>query len=188
MWKREGKSKIKSCIPIRTKEKTKKRFKTRLLAYTRIIMICLTYFIAVKSQFLNCILWDISRGTILHINVFLAYLLVQEPFFNKNYFLEFLTVGCNLALKKLNVFAANGSTNLIQIFHVCTWTTRNRKRPALRAICIAKFAQHNQPYWNFLLHNFTCIPQIFVPNLPKRSKPSASKQRHLWTLEKVDPY
>ena len=46
----------------------------------------------------NCNLWDNSRGTIIHINVFLAYLLVQELFFNKNHSLEFLSVGCNVAL------------------------------------------------------------------------------------------
>ena len=81
-------------------------------------MISFTYLNAVKSPYCLtvCILWDIiSHGTIIHINVFLAYLLVQEPFFNKNHFLKFLFVGCNVALQKLNIFAANCSTNLIQI-------------------------------------------------------------------------
>ena len=41
------------------------------------------------SILLNCNLWNNSRSTITHINVFLAYLLVQELFFNKNHFLEF---------------------------------------------------------------------------------------------------
>ena len=69
--------------------------------------------------------------------------------------------------------------NLIQPFHACTWTTRKRKRLALGAIFIVKFHQCNQPHKNFLLHSFTCIPQIFVPNLPKWSKPIASKLRTL---------
>ena len=62
----------------------------------------------------NLCLWDISCGTITHINVFLSYLLVQELFFNKNHFLDFLSVGCNVALLQLNIFAANRSTKKIQ--------------------------------------------------------------------------
>ena len=98
------------------------------------------------SMLLNCILRGISRGTVIHINVFLAYLLVQELLFNKNHFLEFLSVGCNLALQQLNIFAANLSTNLVQPFHACWWTTRKRKCLALRVIFIAKFHQRNQPH------------------------------------------
>ena len=136
---------------------------------------------------LNSLLWDISRDTIIHINVFLAYFLVQEPFFNKNHFLEFLSVGCSVAMQQLDIFAANLSTNVIQTFHACPLTTRKRKRPTLRAIFIPKFHQRNQPHQNFLLHSFTCIPQIFVSSLPKWSKPSASKLRLPSALKKFEP-
>ena len=94
------------------------------------------------SILLDFNLWDDSRGTIIHINAFLAYHLVQELFFNKNHFLEFLSVG----LHQLNIFAAYRSTNIIQTFHTCPWTTRQRKSPALRAILIAKLHQRNQPH------------------------------------------
>ena len=66
----------------------------------RIIIICFTYFSAVKSPYCltaTCA-WDNSRSTIIHINVFLAYLLVQELYFNKSHFFEFLSVGYNVAL------------------------------------------------------------------------------------------
>ena len=117
----------------------KKRFKTRLLAYIRIMNLFHLLQCSQISILLNCNLWDISRGTISHINVFLAYLLVQELFLNKNHFLEFLSVGCNVALQQLNIFAANRNTNLIQTFQTF-------KRAALRAIFIAKFHQRNQPH------------------------------------------
>ena len=133
---------------------------------------------------LNSILWDISHGTIIHINVFLAYFLVQEPFFNKNHFLEFLSVGCSVAMQQLDIFAANLSTNVIQTFHACPLTTRKRKRPTLRAIFIPKFHQRNQPHQNVLLHSFTSTPQIFVL---KWSKSSASKLRQPWALKKLEP-
>ena len=81
------------------KKQNKKRFKTRLLAYIRTIIICFTYFSAVKSPYcLTATCWIVSRGTIIHINVFLANLLVQKLFLNKNHFLEFFSVGCNVAM------------------------------------------------------------------------------------------
>ena len=76
---------------------------------------------------------------IIHINAFLAYLLVQELFFDKNHFVEFLSVGCNVALQQLNIFAATHSTNIIQTFHACPWATRKRKRLALRVILWRNF-------------------------------------------------
>ena len=59
-------------------------------------------------------------------------------------------------------------------------------------LCWEKFLQRNftnvTNHTNFfLLHSFTCFPKVFVPNLPKQSKPSASKLQHPWALKKFEP-
>ena len=70
-----------------------------MLAYITIIRRkCLTCFNAVKSPTANCLFWDITLGTINHINVFVVYLFAQGLFFDKNHFLEFLSIGYSVAL------------------------------------------------------------------------------------------
>ena len=47
---------------------------------------------------------------------------MQELFVNKNYFLEFISVGYKIILDQLNINIANLSTNLCQSFYACPWT------------------------------------------------------------------
>ena len=55
------------------------------------------YVIQINNYF-EIFFWDISYGTIIHINVFVVYLLMQELLFDKKYFLGFLSIGYNAAL------------------------------------------------------------------------------------------
>ena len=79
------------------------------------------------SILFNCILRDISHGTIIHINVFLAYLLIQAGTLLQQKPLPLVSF-CSL---QCSFVVANCSTNLIQTFHACPWTTRKRKRLTL---------------------------------------------------------
>ena len=126
----------------------------------------------ISTLLLKCIFWDISHGAMIYMNIFVAYLLVQELLFDKNNFLKFFF--CRLQCSF--VVAANRNMNLIQTFHAQPWITRKRKRPVLTPDFIAKFHQCNQPHQNFLLHSFTCISQILTLYLPKWPKPEVPQK------------
>ena len=56
----KGRAKSNLAFPWEPRRKQKKRFKTRLLAYIRILIICFSYFNAVKSPYYLTAICEIS--------------------------------------------------------------------------------------------------------------------------------
>ena len=125
----------------------KRQFKTRLLTYKRIIMICFTYFNAVKFPYcltatcgITTELWQHNPHKRLScLSSCTGTLLQQKPLPR----VSFCRLQCSFVVAEYFRFC---STNIFQSFHACPWTTRKRKCPALGAIFIAKFHQRNQPH------------------------------------------
>ena len=124
-----------------------------------------------------------------HINVIFVYLFMRKLLVDKIPFLKFLYISHQPRLHQLN-FTTSSRSSTVQA-SLTAWissfdrgnTIKEGEIPSVEN----KYLTNISSTLTFLIHSLTCISQIFVPNLPKWSKPSASKLRYSEYFKKYEP-
>ena len=144
----------------------------------------------------GCLLTTMSSGIASvahhnpHISAIFVYLFTQELFVDKINFFNILCISDKPRLHQLNITSSRSST--VQAF-LTAWIFSLVRGNTIKEGEINyvgnkyKTSPTYQARWNFFFHSLTCISQIFVPNLQKRSKPSAWKLRCSEYLKKYEP-
>ena len=99
---------------------------------------------------------------------------MQELFFDKIYFFKFLSMSDKPRLYQLKIITSSHSTVQVSLtawMFSSVWENTIKEGEIPYFENKYKASPTYQARENFLFHSLTCISQIFVPNLPKCSKP-----------------